>query len=457
MIQKSSLQKFYTELLTILADHGGWKSYKNPAVAFTKAAKAGKLDSISDEEYYAYLNDVEMLSDIWDSEPSMTGWQVLKSTFEDAPVDRDNIPEIAELLTDAYERAHPEYVSDETSFYVDDPFVNLGKGGDMPGGSSGFGGVIHPGLVKNPAACISAGNIYRFLDSHIIKQDEAKKAAASFLRNHIKGHKRNLLFAGPTGCGKTEIFRQIRDNLYGDMIFVDGTHLTQDGWKGDYKLCNIFQQLSKKNAEHAIVVIDEADKMFEPRFSQGENVSFSIQNELLKMIEGDPVEMKTADGTMTIETKGISFAFLGSFERLVQNKGTIKRRGLVFDNVVNEQTEDPDRTYSREFTPEDLVEYAGVRREIAGRIGTIVQLEPMTEDDYFNILSDARLSPIKMLENSYSISIEMDDASKHELARQAAGSRMGVRFLKSRLAKLLDEAMFDDEDKNSYTIRVSES
>ena len=45
------------------------KKMKNPAVEFTKNAKAGKYDQLSDEEYQEQLHDVEMKAKLWEDKP----------------------------------------------------------------------------------------------------------------------------------------------------------------------------------------------------------------------------------------------------------------------------------------------------------------------------------------------------------------------------------------------------
>lgn len=58
------------------------------------------------------------------------------------------------------------------------------------------------------------------------------------------GKKRNVLFAGPTGCGKTEIWR-VLSQLYPNIQIVDGTMLTMEGWSGAFKLRDIFANMSR--------------------------------------------------------------------------------------------------------------------------------------------------------------------------------------------------------------------
>ena len=139
------------------------------------------------------------------------------------------------------------------------------------------------------------------------------------------GKKRNVLFSGPTGCGKTEIWR-VLSQLYPNIQIVDGTMLTMEGWSGAFKLRDIFANMSREQAESAIVVIDEFDKLCEPKYgSGGNNYSAAMKNELLKMIEGNKVFFPEDKGKVAMEfdTSKISFVFCGSFETLITRKREI--------------------------------------------------------------------------------------------------------------------------------------
>lgn len=69
-----------------------------------------------------------------------------------------------------------------------------------------------------------------------------------------------------------------------------GPQLACDGWKGSYHIKDIFlEELQNgRNPGHLLVVIDEADKLFEPAVaSGGTDFSKMIQNEFLKIMDGD--------------------------------------------------------------------------------------------------------------------------------------------------------------------------
>lgn len=287
-------------------------------------------------------------------------------------------------------------------------------------------------------------DIYSFLDKHVYAQEEAKKAASMLLWGHMKGNKSNILFMGPTGCGKTEIFRQLK-KLYEDIYIVDASAITEDGWKGNYKIADIFRNIGTvAKVERSIIVMDEADKFFEPATnSSGENVSFSKQNELLKIIEGEEYHLNDT----AIDTSNISWVFLGSFESLLEAKKE-RPNGLGFGGDIKKSQV----SYTDNFTSEDLVKYAGVRNEIAGRIERIVQLSPMDADSLYQILIDPEMSPITELTKRYGKKLELSEFMKRRIAKEAADSHMGVRYMRSRIKRLMEDKIFEDDESEGYRI-----
>ena len=294
--------------------------------------------------------------------------------------------------------------------------------------------------------------IYEYLDRRVYGQKEAKRAAAMLLWNHVNGRRQNVLFAGPTGCGKTEIFRQLA-KLYPNIVIHNATSLTGAGWKGNTKVRNLFDGVPQDKMGHLIIVLDEADKMFED--ADDRHYSYIVQNELLKVLEGDMVHFdgnpSNSEPALDIDTSNVSFVFLGSFDSMVRAKNVAvnKSRAIGFGAVSSDESFDG---YRSTFTQEDLVQYANVRCEIAGRIGDIVQLREMTEDDFYAILNDKRISPVRKLSDYYGVKLKMSETAKHKLAKEAAENGMGVRFIHSQIQRRLDYELFENCDRKEYVI-----
>ena len=429
----TNMKGLYAELIKAAGRGFRNRSITNPAVDFTKRAKAGVYDSMTDEEYYEELDKVEELNRVWQHKTSKTVGELLLTALENLNIRDEDVEDISATLMCAYRRTDGETEEIEEDILYED---------EIPSEASGQ--VSH--ILSSPA------RIYKYLDRNVYGQKEAKRAAAMLLWNHVNGRRQNVLFAGPTGCGKTEIFRQLA-KLYPNIVIHNATSLTGTGWKGNTKVRNLFDVVPQDKMGHLIIVLDEADKMFED--ADDRHYSYIVQNELLKVLEGDMVHFdgnpSNSEPALDIDTSNVSFVFLGSFDSMVRAKDVAvnKSRAIGFGAVSSDESFDG---YRSTFTQEDLVQYANVRSEVAGRIGTIVQLNEMTEDDFYAILNAKGISPVDKIADYYGVRLKMSANAKHKLAKQAAENRMGVRFIRSQLQRKLDDELFEDCNRTEYTI-----
>lgn len=285
--------------------------------------------------------------------------------------------------------------------------------------------------------------IYEYLDGKVWKQDEAKQAAAMLAYNALnRGIKTNAFFVGPTGCGKTHIWRCLQELYPQRIVIVDASSLTQDGWKGATKWGDLLRDPILQMDRPSILVMDEADKFLIPRYtSHGENVSHGVASEGLKILEGTRVELKGRGYSTVVDTTRISFVCCGAFsERAAQLVKSQQKIG--FGGAVT-----PPAAYEKPLTERDLLDY-GVMPEFLGRIQQVVNLAPMTEEDYFRML-DSPTGPIARLESRYRVEICLTEAKRRELAELAANSGLGVRGVESQLRRLLDNALFEDHTQRS--------
>ena len=153
----------------------------------------------------------------------------------------------------------------------------------------------------------------------------------------------------------------------------------------------------------------------------------------------------------SVDTSNISFVFCGSFEHLTQVKTDREAEQSIGFGAKLERR-DNHRVYETALQPADLVEDAGMRREIAGRIHQIVQLSPMTAEDFRAILADENISPLHRLERQYGVELRLDGETAQRLAEEAAETRMGVRYLYSRIQQMLDDRMFRDCGLTEYEL-----
>ena len=430
MLREKALD-FWKTYIGLMTKGGVDVPMTNPAVTFTADAKAGEYDDISDEEYYELLDFTEELASFWKKNREATAGAVLLEALVNTDLSLSETDKLAQILAEASERKTYKYIKPEPEFekaFDKTPFDE----GEVD---------WTPQLI------------YEYLNEHVYRQENAKKAAAIMLYNHLKGRRRNMILAGPTGCGKTEIWRTLQ-KIFSFSKIVNGPQIAGDGWKGSYHMKDIFVEEPAEKAKKMLVVIDEADKLFEPSIgAAGVDYARKIQNEFLKIMDGDKVEFVSEGNDAkktTVDCSNVSFVFCGSFETLLQNREDKPATIGFFQNTASDEE-------AESITIEDLVEYGNVRREIAGRIQQIVALNALTVDDFEHILNSRKqMSPIRQLEKLYMVNLSVDDKTKRILAEKAATKNLGCRYMRSQIQSMLDEKMFDDPDCRNFKLSLVE-
>jgi len=288
--------------------------------------------------------------------------------------------------------------------------------------------------------------IYDYLNRRILKQDEAKRCAAMVLYNALHGHSEHAFFIGPSGSGKTAIWRALQ-NIYPEMIVIcDGSRLTTEGFKGDVKVADLLKNEAILNRNgNAILVVDEADKTFAwKETSSRESVGQQLAAEFLKLMDGITIPITSNKTTYYVDTRRISFVFCGAFSKAAHEIADKKNwKKIGFGDIHQEA-----KAYDNEITTEDLIAH-GVLPELLGRISRVVNLSPMTTDDYYEMLG-AECSPAARLERQYGVSISLSPETRRALAETAASSGLGTRAVESALRQKLDEALFENCEQSSF-------
>lgn len=429
-------QSFWRAYITMVNRNGARVSMFNPADDFTARAHMGEFDSLSDSEYGKRMDDVQTLSLFWDNQHSEEIGNILLNAIVRTRILDTEIDSIVKILADA--SVNTDYFMEEHAQECDESLFNS----DLDFKDSDFKQDKIKTSLKN-----TPHNIYEFLNQHIYGQDAAKRAAAMLMYHHLRGNSRNMVMAGPTGSGKTEIWRTLSKKF--DFIrIINGPQINCDGWKGSYHIKDIFWDEPRVVAEHLIIVIDEADKLFEPAVgASGTDYARKIQNELLKIMDGDTltfVSENNKDKKVVVDCSGVSVVFCGSFERMLQQK-TEASSSIGFSQ--QERTE----SIIAEYTEDDLIEYGNVRREIAGRIGKIVTLDMLDANDFEKIM-ESPVSPIQKMEQAHKVSLSVNEDSRRKLASDAVKSGLGCRYIRAKLQSMLDEQMFDAPNESEYEL-----
>ena len=264
--------------------------------------------------------------------------------------------------------------------------------------------------------------------------------------------KYNLLCVGPTGSGKTLAVTTLA-KLYGfDVGIFNAVDFTGTGWKGR-DVAEIIQELfilcdkNKSRTEHAIVVLDEFDKMILQNCSD-RDPSYGAENSLLKLIEGMNVIVKDGDQSeKIIDTKDILFIAAGAFEGI--DKIVQKRMGgektIGFNSVSTTILNEDDSVYEL-VIKDDLIEY-GMGAQLLGRFTDLTYLRKLGVAELEEILMNSDSSAVSCMDNllgvTCGIEVEIDKNGAHVVAEKAFGEKTGARGLSQIILPALHEIIFD--------------
>ncbi|MBO4679282.1 MAG: AAA family ATPase, partial [Lachnospiraceae bacterium] len=158
-----------------------------------------------------------------------------------------------------------------------------------------------PIILRNIASWLKANSFNTFCDaitSRVMGQEDTKRVVANvynYLQCLVSGkqHNNNILLAAPSGCGKTETYRAIRDYFKEKIprlpvYQIDMTSVTEEGFKGnntEYMVKELVTNFETQGI--GIVFLDEFDKKLLPSYSsKGSNVNAAVQSQILTIIEG---------------------------------------------------------------------------------------------------------------------------------------------------------------------------
>ena len=285
----------------------------------------------------------------------------------------------------------------------------------------------------------------KFIHDHgIIGQDEAVKAAALICYRHFVLRNASVsLFCGPTGSGKTEIWRVLQD--FPQVYIFDASNLTNEGWKGSNKLSYHFRAMDPRYREKSILVLDEFDKLLETKMSGDMNVSETVQSELLRLFDHDILFFgadRNDEKSLAVDCKNVSCVLLGAFDNLMKAKAKAPV-SMGFGGTPKKATVGYDTT---DISYTDLRQFTSVRDEILGRLDRIVCLKELSVHDHIRIL----LNYVDNLSKKTGCNITIDLATLRDIAIKAVTMPFGARWAKARVSALLDEMVYEDPFETSY-------
>lgn len=327
------------------------------------------------------------------------------------------------------------------------------------------------------------------LDQYVIGQAQAKKVIAVAVYNHYKRafcqtsgqegaeddvqiEKSNILMIGPTGSGKTYLVKTLARLLDVPLAIADATTLTEAGYIGDDIESVISKLLAAadndvERAEKGIIFIDEIDKIAKKKNTTSRDVSGeSVQQELLKLLEGSQVEVPVGSNQKnaltpmtTVDTNNILFICGGAFPDL---ENIIKERlnqssSMGFASELKGKYDEDPKLLSYTAT-EDLRKF-GMIPEFLGRLPIMVTLQALTKDLMIRILTEPKNAILRQYEKLLAmdeVKLVFEDDALEWIAEEALKKETGARALRAIIENFMQDIMYEiPKDPNIGSVVIT--
>lgn len=330
-------------------------------------------------------------------------------------------------------------------------------------------------VEENVAPVKSAKEMASFVRQYIKGQDEAidKLAVPFFLhldskrKQYISKLKAPVLVMGPTGVGKSEMFRIFGKVCDCPVIRINTSEIVPAAWKGlhitDILAREINNDVTIKDLEYAIIVFHEFDKLthFGQKIvgSNGTDMDTDMMRDIMRLFETDhSLHLENGFDAQNMSARSyrlpvdnLLIVFDGAFSGIDE---IIKKRLNIGRSIGYSQTQSNKYdgvNLQRLVTTEDLIQW-GYMPELLGRIGECVIMNPLTSDVIYEIMTSAKDNILQShvdfcSKNNVDLRFE-EDAIRY-IAAEAHKSGLGFRNVRTLLSKALNRLYYDMPEETS--------
>ena len=304
--------------------------------------------------------------------------------------------------------------------------------------------------TKIPASKIKAQEYQQIkgladrIKTHIVGQDEAVEAVARAIRRNrvgISPKKKpvSFIFVGPTGVGKTELVKQLANDLFDSvdsLIRLDMSEYMEKhtvskligsppGYVGYDEAGQLTEKIRRR--PYSVVLFDEIEKAHP-----------DVLNVLLQVLD---------DGRIT-DAQGRVVNFENTVIVMTSNAGSEGRvGGLGFGRTENDMVKEKTMKALREF----------LRPEFLNRVDEIITFNHLTEENFLGI-ADIMLSELKESLSARGLELNWNDDLRQLLVKKAYSMVYGARNLRRTIQKELEdpisEAIIDSFEHPIFSITI---
>lgn len=256
----------------------------------------------------------------------------------------------------------------------------------------------------------------------------------------------NWILTAPSGSGKTEFFRAVKDffeqhNIPIPVVQIDLSQITEEGFKGSNSSAIPKRILydSPNSGGIGICFLDEADKKCIPSYtSHGNDVNAAVQSNLLTLIEGIKLKVEMDDSIEDFDSNLTMFVLMGAFQAARHKKNHKERRLGFLSDVDGNDCNTTDRTadsFYDDLTIQDMIDF-GMQEEFAGRLVQVINFHKLSPKAMRKLIR----CKANEISNEIGIGIQITKAAESALLDIAFGS-LGVRRPMNLIRELVQNAV----------------
>ncbi len=321
----------------------------------------------------------------------------------------------------------------------------------------------------------SAKEMAAYVKQYIKGQDKAidKLAVPFFLhldskrKQYTSKIKTPVLVMGPTGVGKSEMFRVFGKICDCPVIRINSSEIVPESWKGlhisDILVREINDKVSIKDLEYAIIVFHEFDKLThygqKVVGSNGTDMDIDMMRDIMRLFETDnSLHLENGFDTQNMLARSYKLSvdnLFIVFDGAFYNIDDIIRKRLNIGNSIGfgqAQSIQYDGVNLQQFvTNEDLIQW-GYMPELLGRIGEYVVMNPLTTEVIYEIMISAKENIIQShidICSKNNVDLRFEEDAIRYIAAEAYKSGLGFRNVKTLLSKALNSLYYDMPESTS--------
>ena len=279
------------------------------------------------------------------------------------------------------------------------------------------------------------------LKQHIVGQDEAVEAVSRAIRRNrvgISPKKKpvSFIFVGPTGVGKTELVKQLADDLFNSvdsLIRLDMSEFMEKhtvskligsppGYVGYDEAGQLTEKIRRR--PYSVVLFDEIEKAHP-----------DVLNVLLQVLD---------DGRIT-DAQGRQVNFENTIIVMTSNAGSDGRiGGMGFGKSENDMAKEKTMKALREF----------LRPEFINRVDEIICFNHLSEENFLGI-ADIMLSELRQSLAVRGLTLTWDESLRRHLVKEAYSVTYGARNLRRAIQRELEDPI-SEKIIDSFETPISE-